>query len=121
MEQGNIAAILQPDSWRHVGVRWLSLGSAVQEGELGFGPTHLLVRAVAVLLDWTCADEHIGAAMRIKTGAEGHLVAKHTDPTLLPLEIHLAASARCHSVPEQAGAQSRPPATHRSNQGDLRH
>lgn len=121
MEQGNIAAILQPDSWRHVGVRWLSPGSAVHKGELGFGPTHLLVRAVAVLLDRACADEHIGAAMRIKTGAECHLVAKHTDQTLLPLEIHLAASARCHSMPKQAGDQSRPPATRRSNQGDLRH
>lgn len=103
-----------------MGVSRLLLGSAVQEGELGFGPAHLLIRAVAVLLDRACADEHVSAATRRKTGAECHSVAEHADQTLLPLEIHLAASVRPQFMPEQAGAQSRPPTTHRSNQGDLR-
>lgn len=73
------------NSQRHAGVRYLSLGKHGWEGELRFGPAHLLIRAVPVLLDGACADEHISAAMRRKTGAE------------------------CHSGPEQPAAQSQPP------------
>lgn len=69
-KQGNIAAVFQPESWRHVGVRWLLPGSTVRNGEPGLGPAHLLVRAVAVLLDRACADEHIGAATRRETRTE---------------------------------------------------
>lgn len=54
-------------------------------------------------------------------GAECQSMAKHVDQTLLPLEMYLAASARPCAVPEQAGAQSRSPTTHRSNRDDLRH
>lgn len=47
-------------------------GQCGWEGELGFGPAHLLIRAVPVLLDWARADEHISAATRRKTGPECH-------------------------------------------------
>lgn len=78
-------------SQRHAGIRHLSLGSVGGRGELIFGPAHLLVRAVPVLLDWAGADEHISAATRRKIGAE------------------------CHSGPELAAAKSQPSTTHRSN------
>lgn len=62
------------------------------EGELGFGPAHLLIRAVPVLLDGAGADEHVSAATRRKTGV-----------------------TEWHCGPEQAAPQSQPPTTQRSH------
>lgn len=54
-----------------VGQRNVAAGLRAEQGTWGltgggFGPTHLLVRAVAILLDRARADEHIGAATREK-------------------------------------------------------
>lgn len=35
-----------------------------QLGEPNFSPAHLLIRAITVLLDRACADEHVSAAKR---------------------------------------------------------
>lgn len=35
-----------------------------QLGEPNFSPAHLLIRAITILLDRACADEHVGAAKR---------------------------------------------------------
>lgn len=67
MEQGNIAAGLQLEACRG---QLAFTGQHCMEEGLGFGPAHLLIRAVAVLLDGARADEHISAARRRKTGAE---------------------------------------------------
>lgn len=98
VRQGRITAVSSQSMWRSDGFCWAARGRGE---ELGLGPAHLLVRAVAVLLDRACADEHIGAATGEKQG-QSVTVAWDADQTLLPVGIHLAVSVtRLEPGPKQ--------------------